>query len=224
MKTKKICALSHPNIAFIKYWGNQVDSINLPSNGSISMNLSNLETITEVHFNSKLLDDELFINGVKQSERPLSRVTAILDIVRNQSNVSLKACVSSTNNFPLGAGIASSASAFAALALAASKAAGLHLSQIELSKLARKGAGSACRSIPGGFVEWIKGSSDEDSYAIQLAPPEHWQLNDCIAITDEREKKVSSSTGHQMAPSSPLQQARIASSPIRMDICRSAIK
>jgi diphosphomevalonate decarboxylase len=123
----------------------------------------------------------------------------------------------------MGAGIASSASAFAALALAASAAAGLLLSERELSRLARTGSGSACRSVPGGFVEWQAGTTDEDSYAHSLAASQHWALVDCIVVVSQAHKDVGSTQGHALASSSPLQAARVADAPRRLDICRRAI-
>jgi diphosphomevalonate decarboxylase len=137
--------------------------------------------------------------------------------------MNLRAQVVSENNFPSGAGIASSAAAFAALALAASRAAGLDLSQAKLSRLARRGSGSASRSIPGGFVEWQAGETDEDSYAFSIAPPGHWDLADCVAIVSAGHKQTGSTEGHALAGSSPLQVARVADALRRLDICRRAI-
>lgn len=130
--------------------------------------------------------------------------------MREMAGFSLRAEVHSENNFPAGAGIASSASAFAALALAASAAAGLELSERDLSRLARRGSGSACRSIPGGFVEWQAGTGDEDSFAFSIAPPEHWPLADCIAIVDHEHKATGSTEGHALAATSPLQANCVA--------------
>ena len=101
----------------------------------------------------------------------LERVVSILDLVRERTKLPLFAEVVSENNFPTGAGIASSAAAFAALSLAASTAAGLNLSEAELSRLARRGSGSAARSIPGGFVEWQAGETDQDRLLSVLPPP-----------------------------------------------------
>jgi diphosphomevalonate decarboxylase len=109
------------------------------------------------------------------------------------------------------------------LALAASKAAGLDLSKKELSRLARLGSGSACRSVPAGFVEWLKGENDESSYAISIASPEHWELVDCIAVVSEEHKPTGSSEGHQLADTSPLQERRIAGTEKRLEQCREAI-
>jgi diphosphomevalonate decarboxylase len=139
------------------------------------------------------------------------------------SGMESHARVESANNFPTGAGIASSASAFAALALAATSAAGLQLSEKDLSRLARTGSGSACRSVPGGFVEWMPGVSDADSYAISIAPPDHWDLTDCVAIISREHKPTGSTSGHALADTSPLQAARLADAPRRLELCRRAI-
>ena len=215
-------AQASPNIAFIKYWGNRDNTLRLPSNGSISMNLDGLFTRTMVTFNSSQRDS-LVINDHAVTGKGLERVSHILDLVREMANISERAEVSSVNNFPAGAGIASSAAAFAALALASSRAAGLTLSEGQLSRLARRGSGSASRSIPGGFVEWQMGTGDEDCVAVSIAPPEHWALADCIAIVNTAHKKTGSTEGHAIAGTSPLQNARVTDTPRRLDICRNAI-
>ncbi len=220
---RTVTALAHPNIAFIKYWGNRDNTLRLPMNGSISMNLDGLFTRTSVSFQPSLPFDELIINGREVTGRGLERVSLILDLVRAQAGMRDNAEVVSENNFPSGAGIASSAAAFAALALASSHAAGLTLSEEQCSRLARRGSGSACRSIPAGFVEWRAGTSDEDSFAISIAPPEHWDLADCIAIVHAGHKKTGSTEGHAIAGTSPLQAARVEDAPRRLDICRRAI-
>lgn len=219
-----VTAQTHPNIAFIKYWGNRDHDLRLPSNGSISINLDGLFTRTTVSFQPSLPFDELIINGDEVAGKGLDRVSALLDLVREMAKFDHRAEVISENNFPSGAGIASSASAFAALALAGSKAAGLDLSEAELSRLARRGSGSACRSIPNGFVEWQAGTDDSDSYAFSIAPPEHWALADCIAIVHAAHKKTGSTEGHTLAGTSPLQAARVTDTPRRLELCRNAIQ
>jgi diphosphomevalonate decarboxylase len=216
-------AQAFANIAFIKYWGNLDNTLRIPMNGSISMNLDGLYTRTTVSFQPSLPYDELIINGHEVMGAGLDRISHILDIIRGMANIRERAEVISENNFPSGAGIASSASAFAALALAGSTAAGLKLSEPELSRLARRGSGSAARSIPGGFVEWQAGTSDEDSLAFSIAPPDHWKLVDCIAIVSAAHKKTGSTEGHAVAPTSPLQAGRVADAPRRLEICRKAI-
>jgi diphosphomevalonate decarboxylase len=225
MSNSTASAVANPNIAFIKYWGNRNNALRLPCNGSISMNLAGLHARTQVTFDPSLCcDDVLRINGQAVSESAQRRVARFLDQVRALAGKMLYARVVSENNFPIGAGIASSAAAFAALALAASRAIGLELSEPQLSRLARLGSGSACRSIPGGFVEWQAGASDADSYAYSIASPEHWALVDCVAILAAGHKPVGSTEGHDLAASSPLQPARITDTPRRLEICRAAIQ
>lgn len=226
MNIRSATALAHPNIAFIKYWGNRDDALRLPASGSISMNLDGLHTRTTVTWNEsrETGDDSLTLNGVPASGEPLVRVSALLDLVRRMAGFDWRAEVVSENDFPMGTGIASSASAFAALALAATRAAGLTLSERELSRLARRGSGSACRSIPGGFVEWLPGTGDADSYAVSIAPPAHWDLADCIAVISREHKATGSARGSALAATSPLQAARLADAPRRLDLCRAAIR
>lgn len=223
MKPSPATAISHPNIAFIKYWGNRDNELRLPVNGSISMNLDGLVTRTTVSFQPSLPFDELIINGHEIVGKGLDRVSYILDLIREKAGIKMNAEVMSENNFPAGAGIASSAAAFAALALAGSKAAGLDLSEPELSVLARRGSGSASRSIPAGFVEWKMGEAESDSYAFSIAPADHWNLVDCVAIVSSTHKKTGSTEGHAIAGTSPLQQARVEDANRRLDICRTAI-
>jgi diphosphomevalonate decarboxylase len=223
MSSHTAAALAHPNIAFIKYWGNRDESLRLPENGSISMNLAGLETRTSVTFRESIQIDTLIFNGKSITGAALQRVSAFLDLVRQMAGMGLRAEVTSENNFPAGAGLASSAAAFAALALAAAKAARLECDEAELSRLARRGSGSACRSIPGGFAEWRMGRGDADSHAISIATPGHWDLADCIAMVSSDLKSTGSTEGHALAGTSPLQAARVADAPRRLEICRNAI-
>ena len=187
------------------------------------MNLDGLFTRTTVSFQPSLGVDELIINGHEVTGKGLDRVSDILNVVRQSAGLGLKAEVVSENNFPTGAGIASSAAAFAALALASVRAAGLDWSESAVSRLARLGSGSASRSIPAGFVEWKMGADDLDSYAFSIAPPGHWALADCVAVVSAGHKATGSTEGHALAPTSPLQAARVADAHRRLDICRRAI-
>jgi diphosphomevalonate decarboxylase len=216
-------AIAHPNIAFIKYWGNWDDDLRLPVNGSLSMNLASLSTRTTVQFDPNLEHDKFKLNDQDIRGEGLARVNRFLDLVRELAGITTKAIVASVNDFPTGAGIASSASAFAALALASTSAAGLELSESNLSRLARRGSGSACRSIPAGFVEWEAGTSDVFSFANSFAPPEYWDLSDCIAVVHPGKKITGSSEGHRLAATSPVQSARVEDTPRRLKICREAI-
>jgi diphosphomevalonate decarboxylase len=212
------------NIAFIKYWGKKDEKLRLPANSSISMNLSNAFTVTSVEFSSELSADELFINGSKSNAYEIKRVSNHLNLIRNLSKIKDFARVESKNNFPKGSGIASSASGFAALTVAAAGTAGLQLPEKELSVLARLGSGSACRSIPDGFVEWKSGNMSEESYAYSLFAPGYWKICDLIAIVGENSKKVSSTEGHAIAGTSPFYKTRIAGMKDKIREIKSALK
>lgn len=223
MTKKSATAIAHSNIALIKYWGNKDHSLRIPQNGSISFNLDSLFTKTKVVFDPELKRDQVSINKIPMRGSGLERVVSFLDHVRILAKSRLYSYVESENNFPIGTGIASSASAFAALSLAASKAIGLNLTEKDLSRLARLGSGSACRSIPEGFVEWFPGTSDIDSYAESLATQNHWDLIDLVTVVSQKHKEIGSTAGHKVADTSPLQLARVEDTPRRMDIVRSAI-
>ena len=218
-------AVANANIAFIKYWGNRDDKLRLPANPSLSMNLAGLETATTVEFNESWARDEVLIGGEAQTGPARERVVTHLDAIRARAGSHLFARVESSNNFPTGAGIASSASAFAALSVAAAAAAGLSLSEAELSALARLGSGSAARSVPAGFVEWSMGQDGrpETSFGASIAPPAHWDLVDVIAVVSQKQKTISSTSGHALARTSPLQEARVAGAAERLQRCREAL-
>lgn len=216
-------AVACSNIAFVKYWGNRDEALRLPSNPSLSMNLAGLETTTTVTFDAALAEDEVVIGGEVQVGLPRARVVQHLDLIRQCAGMRHPARVVSRNTFPAGAGIASSASGFAALTLAAAKAANLEGSEAQYSALARRGSGSAARSIPGGFVEWQMGAGDLDSYAFAVAPAEHWALADVIALISKAHKRTGSTEGHGLAPTSPLQAARVAGAADRLGRVRAAI-
>lgn len=190
------------NIALIKYWGKRsraadgAAALNLPAVGSLSITLDALATRTRVRFDAVQERDVLRLNG-REDVAGSARLARYLDIFRRQAGRSECALVESENNFPTGAGLASSASGFAALAAATAAAFGLELSALELSALARQGSGSAARSIFGGFVEWHRGDEGDgsDSYAEPLSPAEHWPLRVVIAVTDEAAKAVGSTDG-----------------------------
>lgn len=216
-------AKAHSNIAFIKYWGNRDDALRIPSNGSLSMNLDGILTETTVRWDDTLSSDVVTINDESAASSAAVRVTEHLDLIRNLAGTQTFADVKSTNNFPMGAGIASSASAFAALTVAATQAVGLNLTERELSSLARRGSGSASRSIPSGFVEWYAGDGNESSYAESIAPASHWPLIDVIAIVSKAHKHVVSRQGHTTASTSDFQVARVAGAAQRIETCRQAL-
>jgi len=223
MLEQRATALAHPNLALIKYWGNRDHALRLPANSSLSMNLAALSTTTTVEFHSDLDADSVTIDDSPARSAARERVVAHLDRVRALARINSKAGMTSHNNFPAGTGLASSASAFAALTVAACAAAGLRLSTDELSKLARRASGSACRSVPGGFVEWDACDQDDCSFGRTIAPPDYWDLRDVIAIVESAHKVTGSTEGHVIAETSPFQAARVASTPGRLELCRAAI-
>jgi diphosphomevalonate decarboxylase len=234
-------AVAPANIAFIKYWGMQDAARTQPYNGSISMNLDACLTTTTVTFDPDLAEDELTLHlyaGLdavappqRAGGRALQRVSDQLGRLRALAGVDWYARVESSNNFPSDAGIASSAAAFAALTLAGVAALGLDLDERELSLWTRRsGSGSACRSIPTGYVEWRVPDGpfgaqhwDAESYAFSLAPPEHWALADVVAVVDAGAKKIGSAENHQLAATSAYFPARLAELPARLAATRDAI-
>lgn len=216
-------AVSHPNIALIKYWGNRDDELRIPANGSISMTLGGLDNRMTVRFDEASEADALLINGEPAPPDMLERTSRHLDLMRRAAGVEAGAQVDSVTNIPLGAGIASSAAAYAALTVAAASALGLELNQRSLSRIARRGSGSAARSIYGGFVELVAGDTDHASYAKQIVPADHWQIIDLVVLVDEKVKHTGSTSGHALAATSPLQATRVADAPRRLQACLRAI-
>ena len=217
-------ARAHSNIAFIKYWGNIDHELRLPANSSISMNLNELYTTTCVEWSDKYFADSLMINDHDSDKKALARVSQHLQRVRDRLKIDMFAKVESNNNFPMGTGIASSASSFAALTLAAIEAAKETLSERELSALARCGSGSASRSIPSGYAEWHYGTAHETSYAETFVDHDYWDLIDVIAIISREHKKTGSFAGHGTADTSILQSARVDSAEERLQIVKDSIK
>jgi diphosphomevalonate decarboxylase len=204
----KASARAHTNIALIKYWGKRDATLMLPANSSVSMTLDKFYTDTTVEFVPGQQTDHFLLDNHPQDAAATARVSKILDLVRAKSGFSYGAQVSSHNHVPNAAGLASSASAYAALALAASSAAGLHLDSADLSRLARRGSGSASRSIAGGFVIWHRGSDDFSSFAEPVAVAPELDLRMVTVLIDKQQKKVSSRTGMaHMASTSPYFKA-----------------
>lgn len=194
----KATAKAHTNIALIKYWGKRDESIILPTNSSLSLTLDGFYTTTTVDFQEELSEDIFTLNDEPVTGTAFNRVSAFLDLIRRSAGKDkLFANVQSINEVPTAAGFASSASGFAALAAAGAKAIGLELSDQELSRLTRQGSGSACRSIYGGFAEWEMGEKPDgsDSYAVPIAPADHWDVRVAAVILNATMKKVSSREG-----------------------------
>ena len=195
-------AIAHPNIALVKYWGKRDRKLNLPAVPSLSVTLAPFETRTSVTWG---VDTDRFeINGEIATGDAAARVSDFLNLVDpNRPPVAF----TSTNNFPTAAGLASSSSAFAALALAASSAAGHTPTLEELSILARQGSGSASRSLWGGFVTWKHGTDANglDSHGVAVAPQDHWDLRVLVALVSDEKKEISSRAGmNRTQETSPL--------------------
>lgn len=192
--TYQHAARAHTNIALIKYWGKADDDLIIPLTSSLSLTLDALYTDTQVTFSKNLHTDSFYLDDKRQTGDALTKVVKILNLVREQAKLDLSAEVISYNHVPTAAGLASSASGIAALAAASSRAAGLQLSDKDLSRLARRGSGSASRSIYGGLVEWQAGSDDATSYAFPVDKAD-WGLGMFIIINNRHAKKISSRLG-----------------------------
>lgn len=165
-------AVAHPNIALVKYWGKRDERLVLPFTDSLSLTLDVFPTTTSVRLAPAAGSDTVVMDGAPARGEQLRRVTAFLDLVRERAGRRERAVVDTRNTVPVGAGLASSASGFAALALAAAAVYGLPTEPRALSRLARRGSGSAARSVFGGFVVWHAGPVDaRDPDAASYAEP-----------------------------------------------------
>jgi len=194
----KATAIANANIALVKYWGKRDKKLFLPNNGSISMTCDGMQTKTTIEFSPDYDQDTLTINNDTELIKESDDLKKHIDLIRSIAGISDKAKIVSETNFPVAAGLASSASGYAALTAAATKALGMDLDEKALSILTRRGSGSACRSICEGFVEWYKGTKEDgsDSYAESIAGKNHWPEFRMIAtIVSEAKKKVSSRAG-----------------------------
>ncbi len=222
---------ANANIALIKYWGKRDQALNLPATGSLSLTLDALSTSTTLSFDSALAGDQIHLNQQTATGVAAQRISHFLDLVHSyvqpQGGARPAAIVRSHNNFPTAAGLASSASGFAALALAASTALNAGLDKQQLSMLARRGSGSAARSIYGGIVEMAHGQREDglDCIAHPLHGPEFWDLRVLIAITHTGAKKISSTDGmQQTTDTSPFYSAWVAGAENDLSDARQAIR
>jgi diphosphomevalonate decarboxylase len=215
----KKTAVATPNIALIKYWGRRNIEINLPFNSSLSMTLDySLSTETTVTFSKMITSHRITLDGktiaLDRGDEKLQKMKVVIDEMLRIGGYSedFKADIYSRNSFPGGVGIASSASGGAALVCAANESLDLDLSKKDLSIMARKISGSACRSVLGGIVKWKRGSRKDgsDSYSVMVFGPDYWEeLTDLIAIVSEDKKDIPSSEGHDITSStSPLFKLR----------------
>lgn len=223
MKAK---ARAHTNIALIKYWGKRDEALFLPTNSSLSITLDKFYTDTSVRFDPKLQADQFFLNGQQASQQETTKISAFMDKIRLLAGEKDYAVITSENHVPTAAGFASSASGYAALAAAATKAVGLELDNRALSQVARQGSGSATRSIYGGFVEWQKGELEDglDCYAVPLLDKDAWDLRVLAIEVSSVAKKVLSREGmKRTVETSPFYQGWLHAVEIDLQTMKQAI-
>lgn len=225
MPDKPTCATARANIALVKYWGKRAGPLNLPAVPSLSITLDSLKTTTHVCFDAGLSEDRFALDG-KEDAAAAARTSAFVDLFRQLAGSDLRVRIDSANNFPTAAGLASSASGFAALAVALDAALGLSLDQRSLSRLARQGSGSAARSLFGGYVEMHRGSraDGQDAVAAPLADAGHWPLQVVVALTSLARKSVGSTDGMtHSAATSPYYAAWVDSAQADLDAAKAAV-
>ncbi|MFD3970106.1 diphosphomevalonate decarboxylase [Streptomyces cyaneofuscatus] len=195
-KERAATAIAHPNIALVKYWGKRDEDLVLPSADSLSVTLNAYPTTTTVKLQPDGAEDRVVIDGVSASGTKLHRVIDFLDLVRRHTDEPCAVSVTTHNTVPTGAGLASSAAGFAALACASATAFRINLDDRALTSLARRGSGSAARSVHGGFVHWYAGDSNaRDPHASSYAEPVRGVTVDLaliVVLVDEKAKSVSS--------------------------------
>lgn len=209
----QLTAVAHSNIALVKYWGKRSAAKNLPAVGSISLTLDALKTETTFQFDASLNSDLFILNEKPASEFRRNRITEFLNCLAGTDRPFAR--IESKNSFPTGAGLASSASGFAALTKAVSCAAGLDQNTESLSTLARMGSGSAARSMHGGYAEMKIGddAGGSDDYAIQLYDEGYWDIRLLVAIVSIGSKETGSTEGMiRTAETAPYYKAWIESS------------
>jgi diphosphomevalonate decarboxylase len=211
-------AVAQPNIALVKYWGKRDVEQNLPAVGSLSITLDSLWTRATVEFGEQR-EDTLFVNDTA-APAMLARIRQCLDLVAGPDR--RRATVTTEANFPIGAGLASSASAFAALSVAADAAAGTGHERLTLARLAGRVSGSSARSLYGGFVELT--AADEDIMLTPLDESGDWPVEVVVAITEEGPKPVGSGDAMiRSAETSPFYPSWIAQQSADLDVARNAI-
>lgn len=217
----KKTARAHTNIALIKYWGKKDPKLRLPLMSSLSMTLDKFYTDTSIE---KADQNAFYLNGEKQTDKSSTRVFSYLDFLKEKFGTTDQLKVTSLNHVPTAAGLASSSSAFAALASAFCAYYNINVDQKELSRLARMGSGSASRSVYGGFAVWQKGTDDESSYAYALDEKPKMDLHLLAVELNQNQKKISSTKGMQDAQSSPFFEPWISRNETELNEMIQAIK
>lgn len=216
---------AHPNIALVKYWGKQDRRRNIPAVGSLSITLDTLRSRTELAFEESITADEVSVDG-EAGGSAASRITGCLDRFRAETGQGRHARVTTESNFPVAAGLASSASGFAALVVAADAAAGTGLSRECLARIAGAASGSAARSLYGGFVRLdLPPPGGSDIALTALAGPADWPLEVVIAVTDSGRKPVGSTEAMLASEAgSPYYRAWVAAQPADLDEAEAAVR
>ncbi|MEG0284509.1 MAG: diphosphomevalonate decarboxylase [Vagococcus sp.] len=217
---------AHTNIALIKYWGKRNEELFLPMNSSLSLTLDAFYTDTSVTLDDTLSSDIFYLDDVLQGDKETLKITNFLNLFRTAANIETKCLVKSYNHVPTAAGLASSASAFSALAGAMNEATGLNLDLKTLSTFARQGSGSATRSIYGGLVEWHMGEDDisESSYAIPVDDAT-WDIGMIVIAVNTGQKKLSSRVGmKQTIETSPFYSSWVETATSDLTKMKDAIK
>jgi len=204
----KATAVAHPIQGLIKYHGLADPVLRLPFHDSISVCTAPLTTRTTIEFGD-FPHDTATIDGRDVLARDMERIRAVVDAIRARASIRKPFRMASVNDFPSNIGLGASASGFAALAMSTAHAAGLRLTPEEISRFARRGAGSATRSVTGGFSKWKMGLTDEDSYAVQLAG-EDLQMAIVVALVPAFKQ---TEDAHREALTSPFFHARLAEMP-----------
>lgn len=214
-------ATAHPNIALTKYWGKRDRALNLPSTPSLSLTLAPFAATTTVNWGAAA--DGFTLNGRPADAEESRKVFATLDRLAPDRP---PCAVRSENNFPTAAGLASSAAGFAALVLAADAAGGLGLDPAALAVAARRGSGSATRSLQGGWVEWPLGEAPDgsDSHGVPVAPADHWEVVMLVAVVAAGPKPVGSTEGMlRTQATSPYYAPWVAQAPAETATARTAV-
>lgn len=242
--TLHVTATAPSNIALVKYWGKSDASLNWPANDSLSMTLSQAKTTTSATMQPDAATPSAHRMAFKTTGagtipvRDLGKTTRYLEWLRNEirpfGSAEGALDILTHNSFPSSCGIASSASGFAALTIAAAGAwtgaknmdelRRLGITRDVLSTWARRGSGSACRSIHGGYVQWIRGEASSGQKVRPIFSPEHWPLADLIVVIDRGAKSISSTEGHARAFSSPLMSVRMSGLDERLKNAAQAIE
>jgi diphosphomevalonate decarboxylase len=223
--TRAARAIAHPNIALAKYWGKLDASQNLPAVPSLSLTLDAMSTTTTLGFDPSLKADRLMINGALAREAEALRASKLLDRVRAAAGIETRAWIESANDFPTASGLASSASGFAALALAAVRAAGLEWDLARVSDLARQSSASAARSVFGGFVTLASGTPGVSFLPAEpLVGSSEWDVALSVCVTTSQAKEVPSTEGMgHTRETSPYYAAWLARAPLLFERARKAV-